>query len=71
MILVNILTTNDYFSFRFFSNQTGTVLVKASLVFQSNKTNADEIKGLFMNATAADKEINGLKVNPNFTQGKH
>ncbi|XP_053540541.1 uncharacterized protein LOC108273325 [Ictalurus punctatus] len=51
-----------------FSNQTGTVLVKASLVFQSNKTNADEIKGLFMNATAADKEINGLKVNPNFTQ---
>ncbi|XP_053087471.1 uncharacterized protein LOC117596408 [Pangasianodon hypophthalmus] len=51
-----------------FSNQTGTVLVKATLMFQSNQINADVIKDMFMKAIAGDNEINGLTVNPNFTR---
>ncbi|KAF5893911.1 mucin-1-like, partial [Clarias magur] len=52
-----------------FSNETGSVLVKATLLFQSNKTSARVIKDIFMNATADSNETTGLKINRNFTQG--
>ncbi|XP_053346308.1 large proline-rich protein bag6-B-like [Clarias gariepinus] len=50
-----------------FSNETGTVLVKAMLTFQSNQINAEIIKNLF-NKASAGNEINGIKINPKFTQ---
>lgn len=59
------------FSFRVFSNRTGTVLVKATLAFQSNQINAAVIKVLFLNAISGGFEVNGLKFDPKFTQGKH
>ncbi|KAM9434661.1 uncharacterized protein Hap1MRO34_002430 [Clarias gariepinus] len=51
-----------------FSNKTGSVLVNATLLFQSNKTSARVIEDLFMNATEHSIEIAGLKINHNFTQ---
>lgn len=54
----------------FFSNQTGTVLVKVTLVFQTNRTNPDVIKGLFIKAVAGGNEINSLKIKPEFPPGK-
>ncbi|XP_053087484.1 uncharacterized protein LOC128317717 [Pangasianodon hypophthalmus] len=52
-----------------FSNQTGTVLVNATLVFQSNQINALVIKNLLIKAITGSNEINGLIINSEFTQG--
>ncbi|GAA6068405.1 transcription initiation factor TFIID subunit 12 [Tachysurus ichikawai] len=51
-----------------FSNQTGTVLVKATLTFQSNETNAHLVKSLLMKAINGSNEINNLKFKPEFSE---
>lgn len=55
----------------FCSKETGTVLVKATLVFHSTEINADVIKNMFLKAVADGNGINGLKINPKLTEGKH
>ncbi|KAK2864735.1 hypothetical protein Q7C36_003889 [Tachysurus vachellii] len=51
-----------------FSNQIGTVLVKATLVFQSNETNAHLVESLLMKAINGSNEINNLKFKPEFSE---
>lgn len=62
---------NAMYLFFFFSNHTGGVLVKATLAFSSHQISAGLIKRLLMKATAKGNEISGLKINPEFTPGKH
>lgn len=46
------------------------MLVKATLTFQSNETNADVIKSLFTKAIEGSNEIDGLTLKPEFSEGK-
>ncbi|XP_047672043.1 uncharacterized protein LOC113662835 [Tachysurus fulvidraco] len=50
-------------------NQTGTVLVKATLTFKSNETDARLVESLLLKAVNGSNEINYLKFKPEFSEG--
>lgn len=53
------------------SDKAGSVVVQATIMFSSRHTNAVVIKFLFLSAISDKNEINGLKINPDFIQGKN
>lgn len=53
------------------SDKAGSVVVQATIRFYSDQTNAMVIKYLFLQAVNSRNEINGLRINPGFTQGKN
>ncbi|XP_060721485.1 G8 domain-containing protein DDB_G0286311-like isoform X1 [Tachysurus vachellii] len=51
-----------------FSNKTGSVVVQATLIFLQGQINSVVIKFLFLQAINGRNEINGFKINPEFTR---
>ncbi|XP_053087448.1 uncharacterized protein si:dkeyp-92c9.4 isoform X2 [Pangasianodon hypophthalmus] len=53
-----------------FSNKSGSVVVETTIIFYSGDFPSIVIKYLFLQAINSRNEINGLIINPEFTQGK-
>lgn len=71
MVQIRILHNYYYYVFvSLSSNKAGSVVAQATTVFLPHQTNSILIKFMFMGAIGGRNEINGLKINRDFIQGK-
>lgn len=68
---VKIIILNIFFlSASTSSDKAGSVTVQATILFFSGQTNSVVLKYIFLQAVKGTNEINGLEINPEFTQGE-